>query len=130
MNRRNFLKSSSLTGLALTALPAIAVNNSATNPKSNYKDVFQLNEITINELQQKMQSGALTSRMITEMYLKRINTIDKKGPAINAIIELNPDALSIATKMDAERKAGKIRGPLHGIPILIKDNINTGDKMQ
>src|SRR5213592_4405828 len=64
------------------------------------------------------------------MYLKRIDDIDKKGPAINAVIELNPDALTIADNMDKERKAGKVRGPLHGIPVLIKDNINTGDSMQ
>ena len=76
-----------------------------------------------------MQSGEYTSRSITDMYLKRIEAIDKKGPAINAVIELNPDALTIADEMDKERKAGKTRGPLHGIPILIKDNISTGDKM-
>ena len=80
-------------------------------------------------LQQYMQSGKYTSRKIAEIYLKRIATIDKNGPKLNAIIELNPDALSIADAMDAERKAGKVRGLMHGIPVLIKDNINTGDKM-
>ncbi|MDP1614286.1 MAG: amidase, partial [Methylococcales bacterium] len=77
-----------------------------------------------------MQSGKLSAKSLTKMYLKRIEEIDKKGPRLNSVIELNPDALLIATSMDAERKDGKIRGPLHGIPILIKDNINTADKMQ
>ena len=87
-------------------------------------------EATIDDLQQKMQSGEYTAQGITKLYLKRIAGIDKKGPALNAVIELNPDALAIAASMDAERKAGKVRGPLHGIPVLIKDNINCGDKMQ
>jgi amidase len=76
-----------------------------------------------------MQSGEYTSKSITEMYLKRIESIDKNGPALNSVIEVNPDAISIAENMDTERKNGKIRGPLHGIPVLIKDNIDTGDKM-
>ena len=90
---------------------------------------FELDEITIDELQKKMQSGEHTSRSITQLYLNRIDAIDKKGPAINAVIEINPDALAIADSMDKERKAGKVRGPLHGIPVLIKDNIDTGDAM-
>ena len=76
-----------------------------------------------------MQDGTLSSKAITQLYLNRIDQIDKKGPALHAVIELNPDAISIAEAMDNERKEGKIRGPLHGIPVLIKDNINTGDKM-
>jgi len=92
---------------------------------------FPLQEATIDELQQKMAAGEYSSVSITKMYLRRIEAIDKdkKGPALNAVIELNPDALTIAAALDAERKAGKVRGPLHGIPILIKDNINSGDKM-
>ncbi len=90
---------------------------------------FDLNEITVDELQQKMQQGELTSRAITKKYLHRIAALDKKGPAINAVIEINPDAMAIAEAMDQERKAGKIRGPLHGIPVLIKDNIDTADRM-
>ena len=92
-------------------------------------DDFILNEITIDGLQKKMQSGEYTSRSITQLYLDRINAIDKKGPAINSVIEINPDALTIADDMDKERKSGKVRGPLHGIPVLVKDNINTGDRM-
>jgi amidase len=93
-------------------------------------DEFLLLEVTIDTLQQKMQSGEYTAQSITQHYLKRIAEIDKKGPTLNAVIELNPDAMAIAEQMDAERKTGKVRGPLHGIPVLVKDNINTGDKMQ
>ncbi len=134
MNRRNFLLKSSLTGFSLSIL----TNSSCTQDskkdvglqKENEKDdVFSLNEITIDELQQKMQAGEYTSHSITEMYLTRIKAIDDGGPSLNSIIELNPDALSIADAMDQERKEGKVRGPLHGIPILIKDNIDTSDKM-
>ena len=90
---------------------------------------FELNEATIDMLQQKMKSKVYTSRHITELYLQRIAAIDKSGPMLNAVIELNPGALTIADAMDKERAAGKVRGPLHGIPVLIKDNINSGDKM-
>jgi len=77
-----------------------------------------------------MARGELTSRALTERYLQRIAAMDKQGPAINAVIELNPDAEAIAAAMDAERKAGKVRGPLHGIPVLIKDNIDSADRMR
>jgi amidase len=135
MQRRNFLKTTSLAGL--TAAVAVAgTSNLLAEPKK--KDVaapdhpadgFLLTEVTITELQQKMHDKVYTSRSISEQYLKRIQEIDKSGPKLNAIIELNPDALSIADAMDKERKAGKVRGPMHGIPVLIKDNISTGDKM-
>lgn len=137
MNRRKFLRNSSLTGLSAVALAAASCNNvsesdissmSAEKDKS-FKDDFVLNEITIDGLQEKMKSGEYTAKSITEMYLKRIETIDKNGPALNSVIEINPDAIAIAEAMDKERKEGKIRGSLHGIPVLIKDNIDTGDKM-
>jgi amidase len=89
-----------------------------------------LPEWTITELQAKMESGELTSRRLAELYLERIEAVDKSGPYINSIMELNPDALEIADTLDAERQAGKTRGPLHGVPILIKDNIDTHDRMQ
>ena len=88
-----------------------------------------MEEMTIGELQHKMDSGELTARSITEVYLERIEKLDKQGPAINAVIELNPDALAIADALDAERKAKGIRGPLHGIPVMLKDNIDTADRM-
>jgi len=87
-------------------------------------------EWTIAELQEKMESGELSARQIAELYLQRIEEIDKDGPFINSIIELNPDVLDIASKLDEQRKGGKVRGPMHGIPVLLKDNIDTNDKMQ
>lgn len=135
MDRKKFLTAGSLAGIAFTAVAASCntpekkdIATAQTNKEIDPTD-FALNEITIDALQQKMQSGEYTSQSITDMYLRRINAIDKNGPVINAIIELNPDALSIAMEMDKERKAGKIRGSLHGIPVLIKDNIDTAGKM-
>jgi amidase len=89
-----------------------------------------LPEWTISELQEKMESGELTARQVAELYFQRISAVDKEGPYINSIMELNPDALEIADSLDKERKAGKIRGALHGIPVLLKDNIDTHDRMQ
>jgi len=84
----------------------------------------------IATLQHQMQAGQLTSRALTAAYLQRIAELDRAGPKLNAVIELNPDALAIADQLDAERQAGKVRGPLHGIPVLLKDNIDTADRMQ
>lgn len=135
MHRRNFLKTGSIAGLTLGTLATGSANSAFADDKhaagiaEKQTNEFVLNEVTIDELQQKMQSGDYTSRSITELYLKRIAAIDKDGPKLNAVIELNKDALSIADTLDKERAGGKIRGPLHGIPVLIKDNINTGDRM-
>ncbi len=87
-------------------------------------------EQSVRDLGAMMARGALSSRALTERYLQRIDAMDTRGPAINAVIELNPDALAIASALDAERKAGKVRGPLHGIPVLIKDNIDSADRMR
>jgi amidase len=89
-----------------------------------------LPEWTISDLQERLESGELTARRLAELYTERISEVDKNGPYLNSVIELNPDALEIADTLDDERKAGKIRGALHGIPILIKDNIDTADRMQ
>jgi amidase len=89
-----------------------------------------LPEWTIADLKQKFESGELTARQVAELYLARIEAVDKNGPHVNSIIELNPDALEIASALDAERKKKKVRGALHGIPILLKDNIDTRDNMQ
>ena len=86
-------------------------------------------ELGITELQRGLESGTYTARSLVEQYLARIESMDQKGPALNHIIELNPDALTIADQRDTERKSGKTAGPLHGIPILIKDNIDTADRM-
>jgi len=97
-------------------------NTSSAEPNS-------LIEATIDHLQNGMRTGDYTARSIAEQYLARIKAIDKTGPAVNAVIELNPDALSIADDLDRELKSKETRGPLHGIPILIKDNIDTADRM-
>ena len=90
---------------------------------------FPLEEATIQQLQQWMRSGRYMAIALTRAYLERIRTLDQRGPAIHSMIELNPDALQIAADMDRERRAGRVRGPLHGIPVVIKDNIDTGDRM-
>jgi amidase len=131
MNRRNFLKTSSVASVSATALAACSSPKSenAETDSAPFKDDFALNELTISDLQAKMKLGDYTSEAITQLYLDRIDAIDKKGPRLNAVIEINPDALTMAKAMDQERKAGKLRGPMHGIPVLIKDNIDTGDQM-
>lgn len=132
MNRRNFIKKNAIAGLITTiSVPASAML--PTNSDQEHfisSDDFELNEVTIAQLQEEMKNGKLTAKSLVKKYLKRIEEIDKKGPKLNAIIELNPDALAIAAQLDEERKNGKVRGLMHGIPVLIKDNINTGDKMQ
>lgn len=133
MNRRNFLRTGSLTGVGLTAAGLGSLQASVHPLKElSTTDNFpseDLEEITISLLQKKMEQGTATSVSITKAYLERIQKMDKQGPHLNSIIELNADALAIADKLDKERKQGKIRGALHGIPVLVKDNINTGDKM-
>src|SRR4051812_9461333 len=120
MQRRNFLKTGSLAGLSLSTLVAASCSQPSAETKSdaagNIADDFELNEATISDLQKKMKSGTHTSRALTELYLKRIEAIDKGGPKLNSVIELNKSALDMADTLDKERKAGKIRGPLHGIP--------------
>lgn len=134
MDRRKFLISTSVATLATTSLVAnpfnlVSKSDSDKNQEFLLDDNFSLNEITIDQLQEMMKSGKASSKSITKLYLDRIAAFDKRGPAINAVIEINPDAIAIAKKMDAERKNGKIRSKMHGIPVLIKDNIDTGDKM-
>ena len=90
---------------------------------------FPLEEATIHQMQQWMSSGQYTSHSLCEMYLQRIAEIDRTGPAIRSVLQLNSDALAIADSLDAERKAGRVRGMLHGVPVLIKDNIDTHDRM-
>ena len=132
MDRRIFLRSGSLAGIVLTTTGLAAFGKIP-----GQKEVFDyqlpnnpdLEEVTIGELQQKMEKGQTTAVALTKIYLSRIAAIDKAGPTLNSVIEINKDALTIAAAMDKERKAGKLRGPLHGIPILVKDNIDTGDSM-
>ncbi len=89
-----------------------------------------MEDMTISEIQEKMRAGSLTALELTRAYLERIEKLDKQGPAVNSVIELNPDALTIAVALDKEQKTKGVRSPLHGIPVLIKDNIDTADKMQ
>ncbi|RMG20593.1 MAG: amidase [Bacteroidetes bacterium] len=133
MKRRNFLQMSALGGAALGITPFSAAcqqpaaEQAGDQPPSIPQ--FELDEMSVADLQQAMEEGRYSARKIAELYLGRIEEIDRSGPAINSVIELNPDALSIADQLDQERKAAKLRGPLHGIPVLIKDNIDTADKM-
>jgi len=129
--RRRFLQASILTAASSSLLPALAgAREHDSSTSASAVKPFELDEITVADLQEKMHSGALTSRSITEKYLARIEEIDKHGPILNSVIEINPDALAISEALDKERKEKTARGPLHGIPVLIKDNIDTADRMQ
>jgi len=137
-SRRTFLRTAVSATVATAAFPALGsgrvsvLADDRARTDSAGKDLvrdFELDEITIDGLQKAFESGQHSSRSVTEKYLQRIAEIDQAGPKINAIIELNPDALQIAEALDRERKLTGSRGPLHGIPILIKDNIDTGDRM-
>jgi len=112
----------------LVAAASAAAPDTGEKPKSG-PTAFRFAEATIDELQDRMSRGTLTSRELTTAYIYRIAGIDENGPGLSAVIELNPDALDLAARCDAERKAGHVRGPLHGIPVLIKDNIDTADRM-
>jgi len=134
-SRRNFLRTGVNATLATAAYPALGSTRvvdpapAPSAPAVNFERDFELDEITIDDLQKAFQSGQYSSRSLTEKYLARIREIDKAGPRVNSVIELNPDALQIAGELDKERKSKGPRGPLHGVPVLIKDNINTGDRM-
>ena len=161
-SRRGFLKAALTTGGTAALYPALGAGRAIPAlPIAAASEIkaFELDEITITELQNGMKSGRFTARSLLEQYLGRIEEIDrpgsdrpgndrpgndrpgndrpgndrpnndKRGPAVNAIIELNPDAPSIADGLDQERRAKGPRGPLHGIPVLIKDNIDTADRM-
>ena len=130
--RRQFLQASILAGTGATLLPALAGARemAAYSPASPKLGSSELDELTIADFQAAMASGRFTSRSLTEKYLARIEEADRGGPAVNSVIEINPDALAIAGALDKERKDKGTRGPLHGVPVLIKDNIDTADRMQ
>jgi amidase len=131
VSRRRFLASGLAGGAAAATLPALgAVERAVTSPQSTGNiPPGALDEVTIAELSEGMKTGRYTARSIAENYIARIEAIDRQGPALRSVIELNPDALAIADALDRERKGKGPRGPMHGIPVLIKDNIDTADLM-
>ena len=143
MDRRLFLNQSTRVALTAALLPAVACQTTpekraadgtagvptAETAGPGATDSFELHELTVTDLQDRMAKGTETARSLSEKYLARIKALNEAGPMLRAVIETNPDALTIADGLDKERKAGKLRGPLHGIPVLIKDNIDSGDQM-
>src|SRR5437867_10133919 len=114
MDRRLFMRN------ALLAIPAVRAASAFS---------FNFEEATLGDLSQGFRARRFTARSVSEWYLDRINRLDKNGAGVNSVIEINPEALAIADALDAERNARGARGPLHGVPVLIKDNIDTADRM-
>ena len=130
MDRRNFIRNGALSAAVVAG--ARSAKAAPSDSRDGYLESvapFDLEEKTVADLQQLMSSGRMSSRQITQSYLTRIEQLNKRGPALHAVIETNPDALAIASALDAERKAKGPRGPLHGVPILLKDNVDTHDRM-
>lgn len=135
MDRRDFVRIGAVAGVMAVRgkplaaeMPYDAALSRGVNDRYRISP-FDLEEATLADLQAGMSSGRMTSRSITQQYIARIEELDRKGPALRHVLEINPDALSIADSLDQERKSGRVRGPLHGIPILLKDNIDTADRM-
>jgi amidase len=130
-SRRDFLRYGAIGGVIALGRPQAILSGENSGAHFNSQPIkpFELEEVTIGELQIGMKSGKWTARSVAQKYLSRIEELDKRGPSVNSILELNPDARSIADQLDRERKAKGARGPLHGIPVLIKDNIDTADRM-
>ena len=129
ISRRGLIYGSTIPPLAAAGLSGCNFNKPAggDSPKNDYS--FELDEISIQQIKQAFKDGTYTSEKITKLYLDRIEALDKQGPELHSIIETNPDALEIAREMDREMKEKGSRGPLHGIPVVLKDNIDTHDKM-
>ena len=140
IDRRDFVASTLATaaataatatiGTVATLVPMHTAQAAVPEHDGTQPNAFPYAELSVAELQSRMTKGTLTSRTLTAAYLSRIAAVDRSGPTLNSVIETNPDALTIAAERDAERRAGKVRGPLHGIPVLIKDNIDSADRMQ
>ena len=128
IRRRDFLRLTAVTGAALAARGLFAAEGRAESSRFT-PPPFEFEEATIDDLQKAMSAGSHTSRAIVEAYTKRIDAVDKNGAELHSVLEMNPEALSIADDLDQERKAKGARGPLHGIPVLVKDNIDTADRM-
>jgi amidase len=127
MKRRDFFQNA---GISLLSLPLIQTTALFPEHSHHTREEFDIREMTVAEMQRHMGQGKTSAVALTRFYLKQIEQLDRKGPALRAVIELNTDAMEIAKSLDAERKQGRVRGPMHGIPVLIKDNIDTADKMQ
>ncbi len=138
IDRRSFVRLAALGGAAAATLGGVpaalaapvanASRNARASSAAQAAPEFELEEATIAQLQEGMRSGKFTAHALTQQYLERIAAMDGAGPTVRAVIETNPQALEIAAALDAERKAGKVRGPLHGIPVLLKDNVGTADR--
>ncbi len=125
ISRRSFFTRGAVAGIAVAAA---GVTRSEAKPTA-VDSSFELEEATITELQRAMAAGDLSSRGIVRAYIDRIEKLDRRGPTLNQVLETNPDALTLADTLDDERREGRLRGPLHGIPILVKDNIGTRDRL-
>src|SRR6266404_1492586 len=142
LSRRSLLRATALGSAGAVVTPALSAARALSSPLPAASPVkpFQFDEATIAALQARMKSGEISAHSLTQAYLTRIDEIDdaclrtacksKKEPGLNSVIEVNPDALTIAQELDRERKQRGPRGPMHGIPVLIKDNIDTADRMQ
>jgi amidase len=129
MDRREFIRLG--TGVAAApTLAGLATADQVVAGRSHRPPHRDIEEVTIAELQERMAKRRLTSRELVDKYIDRIEKLDQRGPRLNSVIEINPDAEKIARDLDGERRAGHVRGPLHGIPILLKDNVDTADDMQ
>lgn len=115
--------------MAAGLTPGCANGSTVSSPPGFKLPPFELTEVSVAELQAGMASGKYSSEKLVKLYLRRIDEVDRSGPKLRSVIELNPDALTIARTLDQERKSTRPRGPLHGIPVLIKDNIDTHDRM-
>src|SRR5450759_1770098 len=137
MDRRDFVRLGAIAGAMAVRGKPLAAETLTDREASDVAHAgrrfvvapFELEEATLSDLQAGMAAGRMTARSITQQYLDRITALNLSGPALRHVLETNPDALSLADSLDQERKAGKVRGPLHGIPILLKDNIDTADRM-
>src|SRR5262245_55505454 len=131
LDRRTFLATGVASGVLAATMPAaeVARGKDGAPTESSHAPSPELIDVTISDLRQGLDSGEFTSRGLVEKYLARINALDRDGPRLRSVIESNPDAIDIADQLDQERRSKGPRGPLHGIPVLIKDNIDTADRM-
>jgi amidase len=128
LDRRDFLAAAPLGALGLAARLSGEPRRAEARPAPRVP-AFELDEVTVDDLRRAMAEGRRTARSIAELYLRRMDEVDRGHDGVNAVVETNPDALADAARLDDERRAGRVRGPLHGVPVLLKDNIDTADRM-